>query len=49
VSKSKYVSIKSIQSNLKNGITWPKKFRKGKSEWNKVCEDFNICLRNKTL
>jgi hypothetical protein len=33
----------------KKCITWLKKFRKGKQEWNKVCEDFNICPRNKTL
>lgn len=45
----KYVYVKSIQSNLQKCITWIKKLKKGKQEWNKVCEDFNICPRNKTL
>jgi len=33
----KYVFIKSIQTNLKKCIIWPKKSRKGKQEWNKTC------------
>jgi hypothetical protein len=33
----KYVFIKSTQTNLQKCITWPKKSRKGKHEWNKAC------------
>jgi hypothetical protein len=38
----KFVSIKSIQSNLQKCITWPKKSRKGRHEWNKACSDSNL-------
>ncbi len=38
----KYVSIKSIQTNLQKCITWLKKSRKGKKEWNKACVETSI-------
>jgi hypothetical protein len=36
------VSIKSIQRDLQKCITWPKKFRKGRQEWEKAY--VNSCL-----
>jgi hypothetical protein len=38
----KYVSIKSTQVDLQKCITWPKKYGKGKQEWNKVCLETKI-------
>jgi hypothetical protein len=38
----KYVSIKSTQTNLQKCITWPKKSRKGRPEWNKVYVETRI-------
>jgi hypothetical protein len=38
----KYVYIKSTQINLWKCIIWPKKFRKGKHEWNKACIEIGI-------
>jgi len=38
----KYVSIKFAQVNLQKCIIWPKKSRKGRQEWNKVCVETNI-------
>ncbi len=37
-----YDSIKSVQVDLQKCITWPKKFGKGRQEWNKVCVETNI-------
>jgi hypothetical protein len=34
-----------IQSNLEKCKIWPKKFGKGRQEWNKVCEDSKICFK----
>ncbi len=33
----RYVLIKSAQRNLQKKMTWPKKSRKGKQEWEKAC------------
>ena len=41
----KYVSIKVVQSNLQECITWPKKSRKGKQRWNKDCMNSKIFER----
>jgi hypothetical protein len=38
----KYVYIKSTQANLQKCITWPKKSRKGRQEWNKACLETRI-------
>jgi hypothetical protein len=38
----KYVYIKSTQANLQKCITWPKKFGKGRHEWNKACVETSI-------
>jgi hypothetical protein len=38
----KYVSIKSIQTYLQKCIIWPKKFGKGRHEWNKVCVEIGV-------
>jgi hypothetical protein len=42
----KYVSIKTIQFDLQKYITWPKKSRKVKQEWNKACVISNLPKRN---
>jgi hypothetical protein len=41
----KYVSIKVVQSNLQECITWPKKSRNNKQEWNKAYIGSGICPR----
>jgi hypothetical protein len=38
----KHISIKSTQFDLQKYMIWPKKYGKGKHEWNKVCIDFGI-------
>jgi hypothetical protein len=38
----KYVFIKSAQVDLQKCIIWPKKFGKGKQEWNKACLETGI-------
>jgi hypothetical protein len=38
----KYISIKTAQFDLHKCITWPKKSRKGKQEWNKACAYSNF-------
>ncbi len=38
----KYVSI---QTYLQKCITWLKKFKKGRHEWNKACVETSICQR----
>jgi hypothetical protein len=37
-----FVSIKSAQFDIHKCITWPKKSRKGRQKWMKVCIDFGI-------
>jgi 5'-3' exonuclease len=39
----KYVSIRSTHAYLQKCITWRKKSRKGKQEWNKACVETSIC------
>jgi hypothetical protein len=41
----KHIFIKLAQFNSQKCITWPKKFGKGKHEWNKTCIDSRICPR----
>lgn len=33
----KYISIKFVQAFLRKCIIWPKKFEKGRHEWNEAC------------
>jgi hypothetical protein len=40
-----YVSIKVAQGYLQKCITWPKKSRKGRQEWNKTCVNYGLPLR----
>ncbi len=40
----KYVSIKSVQAYLQKCNIWPKKFEKGRHEWNKACVKTGIKL-----
>jgi len=42
----KDMSITFAQSNLQKCITWPKKFGKGRHEWNQACISFNLHPRN---
>jgi len=41
----KEVSITFAKLDLWKCITWPKKFRKGKHEWNKTCIASSLCPR----
>ncbi len=41
----KYVFIMSAQADLQKCITWPKKSRKGRHEWNKACVEIGIHQR----
>jgi hypothetical protein len=41
----KYVYVKSTQVDLQKCIIWPKKYRKGKQEWNKAYVETSIHLR----
>jgi hypothetical protein len=38
----KFVSIKSVQFDIKKCITWPKRSRIGRQEWSKACIDAGI-------
>jgi len=38
----KYVSIKSVQAYLQKCNIWPKKFEKGRHEWNEACVNIGI-------
>jgi hypothetical protein len=40
--KMRFTSIKNAQFDIKKCITGPKKFGKGKQEWNKECMDARI-------
>jgi len=41
----KFVSIKFAKSYLQKCITWLKRFRKGRQEWNKACSNLNLLQR----
>jgi hypothetical protein len=43
----KYISIKSVQTDLQKCITWLKKSGKGRHEWNKACVE--TCIHPKKL
>jgi hypothetical protein len=38
----RFVSVKTIQTNLWKSITWPNFFGKGNQKWTKACVDFGI-------
>jgi hypothetical protein len=38
----KYVYVKFVQEDMQKCITWPKKSRKGRQEWNKAYVEIGI-------